>query len=161
MFLAIASSILSASTFGVPFLTYLRNCISCFKSPKEPSACMLRLILNAILHQKGFVPDFVVGTRFFSLWGFGIAFEVHCMPAVVHVLQNTDNGTISPIVGIFGKWIFFFLYKVHIDDDTQDRLMAKLVEVILKFHFDRQDIAKTGKSVKAKLCALDRFSRLC
>ena len=39
----------------------------------------------------------------FQLVGFGIAFEVHRMPAVVHTLQNTDNGTVSPIVGTFGK----------------------------------------------------------
>ena len=29
------------------------------------------------------------------------------------------------------------MYKGHINDDTQDRLKAKLVEAILKFHFDR------------------------
>ena len=28
-------------------------------------------------------------------------------------------------------------YKGHINDDTQDRLKAKLVEAILKFRFDR------------------------
>lgn len=28
-------------------------------------------------------------------------------------------------------------YKGHINDDTQDRLKAKLVETILKFRFDR------------------------
>ena len=30
-----------------------------------------------------------------------------------------------------------YLYKGHINDDTQDRLKAKLVEAILKFRFDR------------------------
>ena len=29
------------------------------------------------------------------------------------------------------------MYKGHINDDTQDRLKAKLVEAILKFRFDR------------------------
>ena len=48
MFLAMASSILSASTFDVPLLRYLRKCMSCFISPKEPSAWMLRFILKTI-----------------------------------------------------------------------------------------------------------------
>ena len=39
----------------------------------------------------------------FQLVGFGVAFEVHRMPAVVHALQNTDNGAILLIVEIFGK----------------------------------------------------------
>ena len=34
------------------------------------------------------------------------------MPAIVHALQNTDNGTISPIVGIFGKRFSLFLCVV-------------------------------------------------
>ena len=29
------------------------------------------------------------------------------------------------------------MYKGHINDNTQDRLKAKLVEAILKFRFDR------------------------
>lgn len=48
MFLAMASNVLSARTFAFPLLKYLRNCISCFKSPKEPSACMLRFVLKRI-----------------------------------------------------------------------------------------------------------------
>ena len=32
---------------------------------------------------------------------------------------------------------YLSMYKGHINDDTQDRLKAKLVEAILKFHFDR------------------------
>ena len=32
---------------------------------------------------------------------------------------------------------YLSMYKEHINDDTQDRLKAKLVEVILKFRFDR------------------------
>ena len=48
MFLAMASSVLSASTFDVPLLKYLRNCISYFKAPKEPSACILRFVLKRI-----------------------------------------------------------------------------------------------------------------
>lgn len=31
-----------------PLLKYLRNCISCFKFPKEPSACILRFVLKRI-----------------------------------------------------------------------------------------------------------------
>lgn len=42
------SSVLFASTFDVPLLKYLRNCISCFKAPKEPSACILRFVLKRI-----------------------------------------------------------------------------------------------------------------
>ena len=43
---AIANIILSAVTFCVPRLRYLRKDISCFNSPKEPSAWMLRFIRN-------------------------------------------------------------------------------------------------------------------
>lgn len=43
---AIANSILSAVTFGVPRLKYLRKDISCFNSPKDPSAWILRFIRN-------------------------------------------------------------------------------------------------------------------
>jgi hypothetical protein len=32
---------------------------------------------------------------------------------------------------------YLSMYKGHINDDTQDRLKAKLVEAILKFCFDR------------------------
>lgn len=32
---------------------------------------------------------------------------------------------------------YLSMYKGRINDDTQDRLKAKLVEAILKFHFDR------------------------
>jgi len=32
---------------------------------------------------------------------------------------------------------YLSMYKGHINDDTQDRLKAKLVEAILKFRFDR------------------------
>ncbi len=32
---------------------------------------------------------------------------------------------------------YLSMYKEHINDDTQDRLKAKLVEAILKFRFDR------------------------
>ena len=32
---------------------------------------------------------------------------------------------------------YLSMYKGHINDDTQDRLKAKLVEAILKFLFDR------------------------
>ncbi len=32
---------------------------------------------------------------------------------------------------------YLSMYKGHINDDTQDRLKAKLVESILKFRFDR------------------------
>ncbi|MCI8969671.1 MAG: helix-turn-helix domain-containing protein, partial [Lachnospiraceae bacterium] len=49
---------------------------------------------------------------------------------------------------------YLSMYKGHINDDTQDRLKAKLVEAILKFRFDRQEVAKTGKAVKGKLCAM-------
>ena len=35
MLLAVASNVLFARTFAFPLLKYLRNCISCFKSPKE------------------------------------------------------------------------------------------------------------------------------
>ena len=48
MFLAMASNVLSARTFAFPLLKYLRNCISCFQSPKEPSACILRFVLKRI-----------------------------------------------------------------------------------------------------------------
>ena len=47
-FLAIASKTLSARTFAVPRLKYLRNCMSCFSSPKDPSAWMLLFILRRI-----------------------------------------------------------------------------------------------------------------
>ena len=47
-FFAIASKILSARTLDVPRLKYLRNCISCFNSPKEPSTWILRLVLRWI-----------------------------------------------------------------------------------------------------------------
>ena len=47
-FFAIASKILSARTFDVPRLKYLQNCISCFSSPKDPSAWMLLFILRRI-----------------------------------------------------------------------------------------------------------------
>ena len=32
---------------------------------------------------------------------------------------------------------YLSMYKGHINDDTQDRLKAKLVEAILKFRFER------------------------
>ena len=32
---------------------------------------------------------------------------------------------------------YLSMYKGHINDDTQDRLKARLAEAILKFHFDR------------------------
>lgn len=32
---------------------------------------------------------------------------------------------------------YLSMYKGHINDDTQERLKAKLVEAILKFRFDR------------------------
>lgn len=32
---------------------------------------------------------------------------------------------------------YLYMYKGHINDDTQDRLKAKLAEAILKFCFDR------------------------
>lgn len=32
---------------------------------------------------------------------------------------------------------YLSIHKGHINDDTQDRLKAKLVEAILKFRFDR------------------------
>ena len=32
---------------------------------------------------------------------------------------------------------YLSMYKGHINDDTQDRLKAKLIEAILKFRFDR------------------------
>ena len=32
---------------------------------------------------------------------------------------------------------YLSMYKGHSNDDTQDRLKAKLVETILKFRFDR------------------------
>ena len=32
---------------------------------------------------------------------------------------------------------YLSMYKGHINDNTQDRLKAKLVEAILKFRFDR------------------------
>ena len=32
---------------------------------------------------------------------------------------------------------YLSMYKGHINDDTRDRLKAKLVEAILKFRFDR------------------------
>ncbi len=32
---------------------------------------------------------------------------------------------------------YLSMYKGHINDDIQDRLKAKLVEAILKFHFDK------------------------
>lgn len=32
---------------------------------------------------------------------------------------------------------YLSMYKGHINDDTQDRLKAKLAEAILKFRFDR------------------------
>lgn len=32
---------------------------------------------------------------------------------------------------------YLSMYKEHINDDTQDRLKAKLAEVILNFRFDR------------------------
>ena len=47
-FLAIASKTLSARTFGLPRLKYLRNCMSCFNSPKEPSAWMLLFVRSRI-----------------------------------------------------------------------------------------------------------------
>lgn len=45
---AIASNTLSARTFDVPRLKYLRNCISCFSSPKDPSAWILLFSLRRI-----------------------------------------------------------------------------------------------------------------
>ncbi len=32
---------------------------------------------------------------------------------------------------------YLSMHKGHINDDTQDRLKAKLIEAILKFRFDR------------------------
>lgn len=32
---------------------------------------------------------------------------------------------------------YLFIHKGHINNDTQDRLKAKLAEAILKFRFDR------------------------
>ena len=60
MFPAMAGSILSASTFGVPLLTYLRNRISCFKFPKEPFAWMPWFSWKGRLHPWGFVPNLPV-----------------------------------------------------------------------------------------------------
>lgn len=44
----------------VPLLRYLRNCMSCFKSPKEPSACMLRFVRNRMPSSERSVPNFPV-----------------------------------------------------------------------------------------------------
>ena len=48
---------------------------------------------------------------------------------------------------------YLSMYEGYINDDTQDKLKAKLVAAILKFRFDRQEVAKTGKAVKGKLRA--------
>ena len=45
----------------------------------------------------------------FQLVGFGIAFEVYRMPAVVHAFQNADNRAVFPVVRIFGKCFSLFL----------------------------------------------------
>ena len=39
---------------------------------------------------------------------------------------------------------YLSMYKGHINDDTQDRLKAKLVEAILKFRFDRPYMVLVG-----------------
>lgn len=44
IFLAIASKVLSVSAFDVPLFRYLWNCISCFGSPNDPSAWILKFI---------------------------------------------------------------------------------------------------------------------
>ena len=36
-----------------------------------------------------------------------------------------------------GRIKYLSTYRGHINDDIQDRLKAKLVEAILKFHFNR------------------------
>lgn len=49
----------------------------------------------------------------FQFVGFGIAFEVYRMPAVVHALQNADNGTISPVIRAVGECFPLFLCVIR------------------------------------------------
>ena len=65
-----ASSVLSASTFDVPLLKYLRNCMSCFKSPKDPSACILRFVLKRIPSSERirFKSSFLCFKNVFATW---------------------------------------------------------------------------------------------
>lgn len=45
---------------------------------------------------------------------------------------------VDAVLRYYTRYIkYLSMYKGHINDDTQDRLKAKLVEAILKFRFDR------------------------
>ncbi len=49
-----------------------------------------------------------------------------------------ESETVDAVLRYYTAHIkYLSMYKGHINDDTQDRLKAKLVESILKFRFDR------------------------
>lgn len=57
------------------------------------------------------------------------------------VIQKAVAGELEAVDAVLRHYIvhikYLSMYKGHINDDTQDRLKAKLVEAILKFRFDR------------------------
>ena len=57
------------------------------------------------------------------------------------VIQKAVAGEPEAVDAVLRYYIahikYLSMYKGHINDDTQDRLKAKLVEAILKFRFDR------------------------
>ena len=57
------------------------------------------------------------------------------------VIQKAVDGELEAIDAVLRYYNahikYLSMYKGHINDDTQERLKAKLTEAILKFRFDR------------------------
>lgn len=77
-------------------------CNSCTRS-KTASSTIASWVLQRIA-----CCSFGGGNMLFQLVGFGIAFEIVRMSAVVHTLQNAGNAVFVPMVRIFGKRFPFF-----------------------------------------------------
>ena len=53
------------------------------------------------------------------------------------VIEKAVAGEPEAVDAVLRHFKYLSMYKGHINDDTQDRLKAKLIEAILKFRFDR------------------------
>ena len=57
------------------------------------------------------------------------------------IIEKTITGEPEAVDAVLRHYTahikYLSMYKGYINDDTQDRLKAKLVEAILKFRFDR------------------------
>ena len=77
--------------------------------------------------------DYLMSERYFEPSAMDSYFEKQDKPTVFLVL-----GAVDTVLRYYTAHIkYLSMYKGHINDDTQDRLKAKLVEAILKFRFDR------------------------